>query len=690
MSFATPEDKISLLARYPFISNLTPDGPLSAEGLFDQINAYYESIIGCMPGNVYWLDAEGVAQGCNKNVLNMFGFQRIEEFRGLDFQTMGQKGGWSVETTEAFRRDSFEVIHSGTAKLSIEEPPIHHADGRILYFLTSRVPLFDAQQRVIGVVGISIDITERKLMEQALIQAKEAADAASQAKTMFLANMSHDLKTPLAGIISTAEYLSQSLTQAEAKNRADDIVQSGLRLLELLIEIIEVSRLDSKVAPELSHFDPRVLVTDIMQLIKPVIVNKNLTFKTLYQDNIPDTVIGDRWQLYRIILNLLSNAIKFTSEGSIILMVLLEKYQADEVVLKVVVKDTGIGIPLDKQAVIFEQFTRLTKAYDATYKGTGLGLYIVKTFVESMKGQIQVESQEGTGSTFTCLIPLQCPSVFEESTTNDSYTELFVSAEQPLEIHEPASDQNEVFTDVKVLLVEDNLIAARATKDILQSLGCTVDTAASGQEALRLFKQHGYHFVYLDIGLPDMNGREVSRYIRQIHVSVPIVALSAHVDEEIKAECLAVGMDDVLPKPLLRQQAKHNMQAFLCVTQEDASSVASDSCVVADKIIDLELAASILGCDVAGAEQMLSMIMEQLPDYHHTLEQAYAGGDTALLAKTAHKLHGGLVYGGVVRLQKAVAALEQAAYSADNAGLQRCYEAYQEQLACLNEAYGAR
>lgn len=643
-----------------------------------------KSVIDNIPGDVYWKNSDGVYLGLNvkgSESLRKMGFRwDVKDIIGKTDYDL-----YDPQTADSFRLNDQQVMQCGFESVN-EESAILPSGDKIVQLSIKR-PLYDENKQVVGMVGNTIDITYLKNIESNLRLAKEAADAASQAKTMFLANMSHDLKTPLAGIISTAEYLSQSLSQPEAKNRANDIVQSGLRLLELLVEIIEVSRLDSKVAHELSTFDPRVLVTDIMQLIKPVIVNKNLTFKTLYQDNIPNLVIGDRWQLYRIILNLLSNAIKFTSEGSIILMALLEKRQDDEVIVKIIVKDTGIGIPIDKQAVIFEQFTRLTNAYDSTYKGTGLGLYIVKTFVESMQGQIQVESEEGKGSTFTCLIPLQCTSPLTTVASKDTYTELFVSAEQSLATNDPGNDHAALFAGANVLLVEDNVIAARATKDILQSLGCHVDTAASGQEALRLFKRQAYHFVYLDIGLPDMNGREVSQYMRQVNDHVPIVALSAHIDETIRAECLAAGMDDVLAKPLLREHAKHNMQAFLQCAEGEAPSVKSRPSVMIDKIIDLELAASILGSDLAGAESMLSMIMEQLPEYHCTIEQAFQQGDKLRLAKAAHKLHGGLVYGGVVCLQKAVAALEQAAYLADNDVVQRCYDTYQEQLVRLNEMY---
>lgn len=646
----------------------------------DPFTESLEKIIAVMPGVVFWKSVSGKYLGCNDNAAKISRLNSREEFIGKTIYDL-------FDASVAAKVDAIDNQVLNSQIEHVEEEIGVDVFGNAATYLTRKVPILDDAGKTLGLVGISVDITERKQMEQALIKAKEAADAANQAKTLFLANMSHDLKTPLSGIISTAEYLCQMLTDPETQSRANDILQSGLRLLELLIEIIEISKLDTKAFPEYSAFSPQELITDIIQLIKPVVINKDLVFKIIYQDAIPDSVIGDRWQLYRIILNLLSNAIKFTCEGSITLSVLLESQEQDEVILKIIVKDTGIGIPADKQTVIFEQFTRLTNAYDSAYKGTGLGLYIVKTFVESMRGAVNVVSVEGEGSTFSCLIPLKTAIVMPSALTQNTFTETQVSASNPLDIAISVDDHSSAFKGVEVLLVEDNLIAARATKDILQSLGSQVVIASSGQEAIALFKKHPYHFVYLDIGLPDMSGCAVSQQLRLVDATVPIVALSAHVDAAIKEQCLVAGMNDALTKPLLRGHARHNMQKFLKVTAPENTLhelAQSDS---SGTVIDFALAASIMSCDRDEAKKNVAWIIEQLPVQHQVINEAYVQNDRASLEKAVHKLHGGLLYGGMVCLQKAVAALERAALHASEVELAQYYGRYEAESKRLLSAY---
>lgn len=665
------------------------------------LNESLEKIIALMPGIVFWKDIDGKYQGCNNNAANLAHLSSRDEIVGKTIYDLFERPLADIVT-----RIDTHVMSSQLEQVQEEQGV--DLQGNPAIYLTHKIPIFDDVGNVLGLVGMSIDITSQKQLEHELRQAQEktaqinenlqravaaanaadAADAASHAKTMFLANMSHDLKTPLAGIISTAEYLSQSIVPIEAKRRANDIVNSGLRLLELLIEIIEVSRLDSKAAPKMAAFKLQDLIDDLIQLIKPVIIDKGLLFKIYYQDNMPISLIGDRWQLYRIMLNLLSNAIKFTHEGSIHLTLLAEAQDAEHLRLKILVKDTGIGISSDKQGIIFEEFTRLTHAHNEVYKGTGLGLFIVKKFIESMQGQVSVQSTEGQGSTFTCLIPFKTLAPLPKTRGHGTFTETLISIhhDQPLTL--PADHTVQPFKDLAILLVEDNAIAARATKAILQSLGCRVDIASSGTEALALFSTNPYHLVYLDLGLPDLDGFEVSQKMRQWEATqasaiTPIIALSAHIDATIKAHCLTVGMTEALTKPLLRIQAKKNIQQY-----SRASAITPDDKLEPPlEIIDLALAAAILGTDLDNAKATLTLIMQDLPSSHQAITRAYQQKDTRQLCLDAHKLRGGLLYAGAARLEKAVLQLEQAANSGSELTLAQSYQHYCVEMQLLTETY---
>ena len=627
---------------------------------------YLDNVLQHIPCYIYWKDKNSVYVGCNELFASVAGLKSPEEIVGKTDYDLA----WGKTEAELFRKSDQEALN-GHAKLNFEEPQ-RQADGRIATVLASKIPMLNKTGEIIGILGVYLDITERKKMEADLLYAKECAEAASHAKTMFLANMSHDIKTPIAGIVSTAEYLTHSTENPDLKGRADDIVQSGLRLLELMIEIIEVSRLEFKQTSRTkTRFELKQLINDIVQLIKPAIAEKPFKLNFRYDNKIPRFLIGDRWHLYRVILNLLSNAIKFTLKGSITIKTQVVEQSKKEITIKINVTDTGIGIPKDKQAVIFDEFTRLTPSYEGIYKGTGLGLYIVKQFMEAMDGEIYVDSEEKKGSTFTCILPFKIPLLQDGELQDDDTKE----NKNLLENIFPTFNPNEITLQkgIKVLLVEDNLIAARAAQGTLQSLGCDVEIANTGKEATKLFEKDKYNLIYMDLGLPDMDGVEVAKQIREAEsasdIKTPIIALSAHVNDDIKTNCLNSGMNDVLTKPLLRDKAKLILGKIAKIKQlvyehektPEADKLQSKQSVKTAtselKVIDLELGASIIGATSKEAKETIGMLIETFPESQDEMEKAYQKKDFKQLEKAAHKTHGGVAYTGAVKLQKALRIL---------------------------------
>jgi signal transduction histidine kinase/CheY-like chemotaxis protein/HPt (histidine-containing phosphotransfer) domain-containing protein len=671
----------------------------------EAIHEYYQKIISCMPNNVYWLDKNCITQGCNDNVLKLVGLKRLDQFVGITYEEMGKLAGWTEGQAESFKRDDMEVMSTGVAKINVEEPPLYDEKGKPVYYMSSRVPIFTENNEVVGVIGISVDITERKKNEQALKEAKEQAEAANHAKSTFLANISHDVKTPIAGIISTAEYLNNSIKNPDVKNRTNNIMQSGLRLLELMNECIEISRLESDEMPNRQdRFKVRQIVDDIIQLLKPAIEEKDLRLELDYDEKIPTFLIGNRWGLYRIVLNLLSNASKFTNQGKIVFTIQLSKKNKKDVILKMKIQDTGIGIPKEKQAVIFERFERLTPSYEGIYKGSGLGLYFVKLFIDAMEGEIYVQSEEGMGSTFTCFLP------FKKALLQSDDDELNQNHELPRKekmLKDPVSltvdkikeernsgiNQSPKQNNNKVLLVEDNNIAALAAKDILQSIGCDVDVAETGEEALNFFKKDKYKAIYMDLGLPDIGGIEVTKRIRKMEENASnksfIIALSAHIDQNIEKSCRFCGMNEVLTKPIMKDKAKQ-IQAL--IGNDDSKKILQNSLFTKSKelkelkIIDIELAASLMHGNYKVVKEMIIAMNNELPNEKIKMAKAYKSKNYEELKNIIHKLHGGFCYLGSPRVKNALRDLESILRRGDLKQVEALYQNVCKEIKFFREA----
>jgi two-component system aerobic respiration control sensor histidine kinase ArcB len=657
-------------------SDLSTD--LTYKTLLQKVISYYETIIGCMPGNVYWLDKHGKAIGCNQNVLTMLGLKSIDEFKGLGFEEMGHLGNWSADAIQSFKKDTLEVIATGISKLNVEEPPIPHSDGRIIYFLTHRVPLKDDKKNIIGVVGISIDITVRIQLEKDLQESKEKAEAANQAKTEFLENMRHDIRTPLTGIVGFAEIIKMESDSPHIKAYAENLVISSYALLDLLSEVLEATRVSSGEIPKLTKkFNLQKALQQIIDLHRAKAAQKNLSLSLDIDKSLPTFVIGDNVRIHRIVLELISNALNFTDKGFVKLSVTLAKRKEEKLILQIIVEDSGIGIPKERQQDIYIQFKRLTPSYQGIYKGAGLGLYIIKNFIDDLGGEMYLESEPGKGSRFTCLISLKEPLLDNDfGIDDDTYTNLDKPHEKSYtqEIKPPLLEVDKQAHHV--LVVEDNTIAQTVAKSILKQMNCSADIAESGKKALDLWKANDYDLIFMDIGLPDMDGHEVTRHIRLQELTknthVPIIALTAHAGDENKKRCIDAGMNAVLIKPLTAKSCADIVDAFIPFRQKDAASVATPKLGI--DLPDTEAELFYLdtypfldvdaGIKTTNSKEMLIEMLKLLAEGELQsdvllLKEAFAQNNEEKVQNLAHKIKGGAVYVGTIRMKMACQYLER-------------------------------
>ncbi|MFZ0219627.1 MAG: response regulator [Candidatus Aquirickettsiella sp.] len=633
-----------------------------------KIHQYYLKIISYMPNNVYWLDRNCITQGCNNNILKLLNLKKLEDFAGINYSQMAELAGWSEGQAQSFENDDREVMETGIGKFNVEEPPLYNKEGEPVYYVSSRVPIFDDKgKEVIGVVGISVDITERKKNEQKLKEEKQRSEAANQAKTEFLANMRHDIRTPLSGIVGCAQIIqSQANNAKKVSEFAGDLVQSSDALLEFLNKVLESIKVASGEIPLLKKkFDLHQALKLVIQLNQAKATQKGLLLSLDYDKSIPAYVIGDPIRVQRIILELITNAIKFTQQGEVKLTVKLMKHESRQLVVKIMVSDTGIGIPIDKQQDLYTRFKRFVPSYEGIYSGVGLGLSIIKQFLDDLQAEIYLESQSKQGSSFTCLIPFQEPLLMDslgvEKNDLSSLEALTTTQFIKSAANEPVADQLSDSSGNRILIVEDQAIPAKIAQNILEKLHCQVDIAIDGETALQQIQQQDYDLVFMDIGLPGNDGCEVTRRIRlqqwRRNPSVPIIGLTAHIESENKRRCLKAGMEAVFTKPLTPGKAAEILNAFVPNYQNSSSrySVVSESENIMDKdlaILDVDKAFNLVGSKEFVKEAFTLMINSLIEDLNE-LPQLYKRKEWEAIKDRAHKLKGGASYCGALRLEQA-------------------------------------
>jgi two-component system aerobic respiration control sensor histidine kinase ArcB len=490
------------------------------------------SVINNVPHFIFWKDRNLVFRGCNKKFAEQFGFSTPEEIIGktdYDFP-------WSEELRDKYIQDDIRIIETEIPQLNYEETQIQ-MDGTIDVVLVSKVPFYNHQGDLIGILGVYTDITERKIEENNLKIAKEHAEAADIAKTNFLATISHELRTPLNGILGNLHILKQQKTPEIVQNHLQDIEKSAQYLLSLVGDILDFSSASlEKISIREIPFNIHAVAQSVLKDVSDKALTRKIQLSYQRDESLPELLMGDPIRLRQILINLADNAIKFTPpKGKINLIIQSKNISGRIATVQFRVQDTGIGIAQDMQEKIFERFSQVSSDYKRAYEGVGLGLAICKQIVDAMQGEIRVVSEIGKGSEFWVELSFNLQlsrKKFDEHLTEN--------------LEEICSQ-----FPCKILLIEDNAINQKVASFMLKEFGCEIDIAEDGYKAIQLITENSYDLVFLDIGLPKKDGIQVAKEIRAFekYKNIPIIAVTAYAFDADIERCYEAGVNDVLTKP---------------------------------------------------------------------------------------------------------------------------------------------
>lgn len=637
-SLLTPESVSHSLRTAIRLARIEQEKSAAEESLKDTQNQL-QTIIQNTPIVLWGIDNEGI-----------FNFSAG---KGLEF--VGIKGNSAIgKSIYDIFKDWPELINNVNRALRGEIRKAATPVNGFVFETLYRQTLNDKGE-VIGLTGISFDITDRVKSEKALEKARDLAEESVKIKEQFFTNMSHEIRTPMNGIIGLTGVLLKTELNEEQRTYLDAIRTSSERLMVIINDLLDFSKIESgKISLEETNFNLRKVIGENIELLNPKAAERENRLKVIVDAEVPDEVAGDPVRLSQVLTNLIGNAIKFTEKGQIRILVENLNETPEEVTLEFEIQDTGIGIPEDKLSSIFESFTQASNDTTRKYGGTGLGLTISRQLIEMQGGKLNVRSKPGEGSTFSFTLTFK-KAIGEKATPK---------AEEVLDI-----DPSEL-GELNILLAEDNEINQLLAKKVISDWGFNLDIAANGRIAVDMLKEKDYDVILMDMQMPEMDGYEATVYIRNEmgpKSNTPIIAFTAHATKTEIGRCMLAGANAYVSKPLKPNELLSEI--YDLVMQEPGAGFKPeiDEAEIDGKInsedinIDLSFLKEMAQGNSAFMEEILTMFINTTPESLAKMKEAIDNQDWDTLKAIAHRLKSSMFLIGIKELEMNMATIEQLA-----------------------------
>ncbi len=529
------------------------------------------------------------------------------------------------------------------------ETHVVNKKGEKRWWFISGAPNYNDKGQLIGSIGIYLDITEQKILEEELGKAKNFAEAAAKAKELFLANMSHEIRTPLNVIIGMIRQLTKENLNDNQQFYVKQSESSAKHLLTILNNVLDIAKIESgDMEIEKKPFSPSALAFNVHSIMFSQAKEKQIEFNIYVNEQIRKVLIGDETRLRQVLINLIGNAIKFTETGEINLDVDLHESSSNTQKIKFQVKDTGVGMSKEFISVIFDKFSQEQNSFNRSYEGTGLGMAISKDLVTLMGGEMKVESTKLKGTTISFVIEF-------EHGSNESMT---------AKNHKMKPN---VFLGKKALLVEDNQMNRFIAMQSLEYLGFNTVEAENGSFAIDALKIESFDLILMDIQMPVMDGVEATIYIRDVlKVTTPIIALTANAFKHDIELYLSKGMNDFITKPYNEEDFFNKINRVFRVFDSSEllksySSLSNLNLSIEDnvKIYDLTFIEKLSRGNRDFINKMINVFIMLVKENTLLIQNAFHNDDFDTIRKTVHKMKPSIEQMGIVSLKDVVLKLEK-------------------------------